>query len=156
MTEDSLQPAFPIARAVAWMLGVAALAVAAAYGLAVMMWPGDATALRAAVGLAGFAAVAGVLSVLPVGMFGSFGVMATVKAWFLGMFVRLGLCMAAGWLATLKLEMPGPAVAVGLACGYLPTLFVETALVGRYLWAKDSLPSAARTADEASQSEITT
>ncbi len=81
-----------------------------------------------------------VLAVLPVGVLGSAGVLATVWGYFIGAGVRLLSCMGVyWWLTTEPSPLPARPLAVALGVTYVWLLFVEMAMVGRYLWAKDFL-----------------
>ena len=95
-------------------------------------------AVRMGVVLAWASAVAGVL---PVGVLGPSGVMPTVWGYFMGMGLRGSACFAAlGWTKWQGGPWPIEPLSVAVVATYVPLLFVEAAIVGRYLWAKDFRP----------------
>ena len=126
---------------------------AALYG--VLAWAIPAICGREGGALAGVSAMAGVvtfslvLSILPVGVLGRLGVMPTVYAYFLGAAARFVICLAAGFLLVKAQGLPAVPVMLTLAIMYLPLLFIESALVGRYLWKKDALGKPAADASNA-------
>lgn len=62
------------------------------------------------------------------------GGMAIAYAWFIGMMVRMSICLGGAWVAKLHFEVPGKPLAASLAAFYLPLLLVELAWVQRHLW----------------------
>lgn len=133
------QPAFPILQAV----GVLTLAAAAA--AMVCLWAIPAAfgnpdgAQRGVALMAGVAWFSLVLGVLPVGLLGPLGVMPTVYGYFLGGAARVVICLGMAVVLVKSAMLPAGPVMVTLAAMYLPLLFVEVTLVGRYLWKKDFL-----------------
>jgi hypothetical protein len=81
------------------------------------------------------------LGLLPVVLLGPRGVMPTVAGYFVGMFIRLPAALGAYLWVELAGTIPADPVLHTLAPTYVLLLFVEVAFVGRYLWAKDDLPS---------------
>lgn len=124
-------------------LGALLATAAVLYG--VLAWAIPAVYGRESGAPAGVGAMAGVvtfslvLSVLPVGVLGRLGVMPTVYAYFLGAAARFVICIAGGFLLVKAQGLPAAPVMLTLAIMYVPLLFIESALVGRYLWKKDSL-----------------
>lgn len=91
------------------------------------------------------------LGVLPVALLGPHGVMPTVYGYFIGAALRIVLSLAAGVVAVRVLALPMEPVALTLVGVYLPLLFIEAGIVGRYLWQKD-LPAAMTASHEVAPS----
>lgn len=141
MTATDPHPAFPFARA------AIALTAATAFMLAQAWWfvpwlCGDQPITRQAV-LAVFALawVASILSIAPVALLGAHGVMAAAYGYFIGMAIRLPLCLAGVIILNRRADMPANALVAALAMSYLPLLAIEATFMGRYLWNKDFLGS---------------
>jgi len=151
MDHAQYQPAFPLARTVGLLAATAALASLATWLILPLFFAGVVTLDQTLALCASVVFVSSILGVLPVAMLGPLGVMATVTGYFIGAAVRGLMCLAAVVVAVRGLRFePGP-VAVCLVVLYLPLLFVEAALVARYLWHKDLLPRPA--ADTGSSTE---
>jgi hypothetical protein len=104
----------------------------------------DGQAYRGSVVFAGLSVwLAMLVGLLPVHVFGPRGVDPTIAGYFSGMFGRVIVCVLAGWLGVVWLDMPLAAVSLSMASVYLPLLMIEAALVGRYLWQKDGLAGVA-------------
>ncbi len=140
-THAQPQPRFPLLTAALCLTATAAAACVAAFGLLRFGMAHDhATALNA-VYLAGVVAWgSAVVGLLPVAALGPLGVMPTVWAYFAGAALRLAACLGVYMLVATQGNTPTVPLAVALAMVYVPLLFVEAAIVGRYLWAKDFLP----------------
>lgn len=137
MATISLQPAFPLSGAVAALSGAAVVAGAGAWvGVPIVL---GASARPVILPVATLAWVTAVLAVVPVALLGRLGVMATVYAYFLGAAARVALCLGGGAVMVRAFDWSALPAAVTLMIVYLPLLFIEAGLVGRYLWTKDSL-----------------
>lgn len=86
-------------------------------------------------GLVWAAAVAGVL---PVAAMGARGALPTAVGYFIGMAVRLLVCLGAFLIVSFEEVLPRRPFAVALVGFYVPLLWVEVAFVARYLWLKDA------------------
>lgn len=143
MNDTQNQPGFPLPQATVWLTATAAVCWAVAWYAAVALH-GDTPGVRSAVYLAGAAVWgASLVGIAPVALLGQQGVMATVWGYFIGMGIRLALCLGLYLAVVSRGLLPGQPVATTLAVMYVPLLFVEVALVGRYLWAKDFLDTGA-------------
>ena len=144
MATKPLQPSFPAAPALAMLSAVAlGLALAAAW---LVPWACGTGARDARVAVWTAAAVVwatGLLGLAPVILAGPHGVMPTVRAYFLGAASRFVLSLTAAAGAVKLGGLPAKPLMVTLLALYLPLLFVETALVARYLWRKDALANSA-------------
>ncbi len=65
------------------------------------------------------------------------GVMPTVYGYFIGMMVRLPVCLVLALYLNRILGISGGPIMVALAFSYLPALAIEAAFTGRCLWMKD-------------------
>lgn len=137
MTKPALHT-FPLAKALLVLLGVA-LAAGVLAVLIVGMIDNSRTAMNAALVMAGVSWAACVLGILPVALLGPLGVMPTIFSYFGGAVVRVVLSLIAAVIAVQGARLPALPVAVALMTMYLPLLFVEAGLVGKYLWSKDFL-----------------
>lgn len=137
MNNVNHQPGFPLALSAACLTATAAVCLAAAWGVITTMY-GDSSETAAVINLAGVAVwAASIVGVIPVALLGKQGVMATVAGYFVGTGIRLALCLGLCMAVVSRDLLPVGPMAVVLVMMYVPLLFVETALVGRYLWAKD-------------------
>ena len=141
MPQAGPEAPFPTWRAGVWLTAVA-LAAGAVAALIARAWTGAVDAAHAAVFSAVVTWAAAILGLIPVAKAGPQGVDATVRAYFIGMAGRLLLCLGAGAVGVYILALRADALLLSLAATYLPLLFVEAALVGRYVWLKDPRPSA--------------
>jgi len=132
-------PSFPLTQAVISLTGVAWV------GFMLMWWatspvythtPGAEQAVFLAACVAWGTAIAGVI---PVAWLGPLGVLPTVWGYFIGMSLRLTVCLGVYIYVSLHGQLPVYPMAVTLGVLYVPLLFTETAIVGRYLWNKDFL-----------------
>ena len=139
MNNVNHQPGFPLALSAVCLTATAAVCFAVAWGVIATLY-GDIPEATTTVYLIGVVVwSASILGVIPVALLGKQGVMATVGGYFTGMFIRLALCLGLCMAVVSRDLLPVGPMAVVLAMMYVPLLFVETALVGRYLWAKDFL-----------------
>lgn len=129
---------FPLTKALLVLTGVA-LAAGVLAVLIVGMIDNSQPAMRAALVMAGVSWVACVLGILPVALLGPLGVMPTIFAYFGGAVARVVLSLLAAIVAVRLAHLPPLPVAAALMVMYLPLLFVEAGLVGKYLWSKDFL-----------------
>ena len=81
--------------------------------------------------------VTSLLGVLPVAILGHRGLMPAVWGYFIGMALRFPLSFAFYLIAVIAWRWPGNPVVFALALSYIPLLFVEVGIVGRYIWQKD-------------------
>lgn len=132
-------PAFPLGRAVLCLTAaalpvyaLAAWAVPAAFGHP----PG---ALRAVTVMAVVVWASALAAVVPVSLLGPRGLMPAVWAYFGGAALRIVICLVAAVACVLAARLPAACVAVSLVAVYLPLLFIEAGMVGRYVWLKDRL-----------------
>jgi hypothetical protein len=139
LTTRQPQPAFPLIKTLGTLLAVA-LALAGV-SAAVIPWAFGfpAGALPGVLAMAGVVTFSLLLSVLPVGMLGPLGVLATVYGYFAGAAARFVICILAGFLLVKVQGLPAGPVMITMPVMYLPLMMIETAMVGRYLWKKDSL-----------------
>ncbi|MEX2213322.1 MAG: hypothetical protein WD768_04300 [Phycisphaeraceae bacterium] len=77
--------------------------------------------------------VTGMISLLPVARSGAKGPLGVVKAFFIGMGVRVLAAVLMLAFAIKSLHLPPGPVAVSLMMTYLPVLFVETRLIVGYV-----------------------
>jgi len=139
MNDANNQPGFPLAQSAACLTATAAVCLAGAWGVITMLYR-DIPDATAAVCLAGTVVWgASILGMIPVALLGKQGVMATVGGYFTGMGIRLALCLGLYMVVASRDSLRAEPVAVVLVMMYVPLLFVETALVAKYLWAKDFL-----------------
>ena len=80
-----------------------------------------------------------VVALIPVAVCGTLGVMPTVYAYFVGMAIRLTICLGTYLVAVTSQFLPAHPVATTFVIFYVPLLFVEVGVAGRYLWSKDFL-----------------
>lgn len=143
MENQKPEPRFPLVQAVAALTAVCAACAAVGLWWVSMHGYGGAEGSRGFVALGvGVAWASSIAAVLPVAWLGPRGVMPTAVAYFTGAAFRFLVCLGfCGWFWA---EMPAAAgwAIAGVMGAYLPTLFVEAAIVGRYLWKKDSLAGA--------------
>ncbi|MEX0774886.1 MAG: hypothetical protein WD042_04125 [Phycisphaeraceae bacterium] len=128
---------FPLVKALAAITALGAVLLALAWLLVPHFFAGNAYALAAPIGAAVVwltvsASLLGVAAAAP------FGVMPTVYAWFIGMFLRMFVCLAAAWVVTGRGWVDGPPLAAALAIPYLPMLLAEAGFVGWHLWHRDA------------------
>ncbi len=130
--------AFPTTRAV--LLLTALAVICAAVSLAIARALGASGALVSALIVATAAVVWGLamLGLLPVVVFAPRGVLPTVGAYFGGMGLRLAGALGGYLLVTLNGSLPNEPILYTLVGTYLPLMFAEAALVGRYLWRFDA------------------
>jgi len=133
-----VQPhSFPIGKTAVFLTTVAVGSWAVLAGPIGSIYGGGADvheAVRLGVMLAWVSAVVGVL---PVSVTGPSGVMPTVWGYFIGMGLRGSVCFGALVWARWHGRWPVEPLSVAVAATYVPLLFVEAAIVGRYLWTKD-------------------
>ncbi len=84
--------------------------------------------------------LAAMLSLLPLFMLAPRGLMPTVTGYFIGSGVRLLLCLGAAVYLCLFNQQPALPTGLAMVAVYVPLLFVESALVGRYLIQLDKSP----------------
>jgi hypothetical protein len=153
LTTRQPQPAFPLLKTLITLSGVALVL----FGLCAWAIPAvfghPPRALAGVTAMAAVVAFSLLLSVLPVGLLGSWGVMATVYGYFFGAAARFVICIVAGFVLVKVQGLPAAPVMVTMPVMYLPLMFIETGLVGRYLWKKDSLPKGADANVAAAQKE---
>ncbi len=144
MTIGPRQPAFPTAAALLWLTGATVFGAAVAV-LATPMFAGFTPEVNRAILAASVVAYVGsLLAMAPVSALGPWGVMPTVYGYFIGAALRAAWCMGAGMMLVRGWGLAATPTSAVLVWMYLLLLFVEVALVGRYLWAKDFLPKAVR------------
>lgn len=121
------------------MTATAGLCFAVAWGGVTARYPDTPGALKAACLAGAVVWGASLVGVTPVALLGKRGVMATAAGYFVGMGIRLPACLGLYMVVSSRGLWPAGPVALVLGLMYAPLLFVEAALVGRYLWAKDFL-----------------
>lgn len=135
------QPGFPILPATAALWGLAAVLLALAWSVVTTTTPLDPLGSIAVVGpVVLLVVVSATLGLLPIYLLGPLGVMPTIYAYFGGAAVRFALSLLGLVWMVKALSLPAGIAAVVMVAAYLPLLAVESALAGRYLWLKDSLP----------------
>lgn len=102
---------------------------------------GHESTVQRTVGLAvGSVWGASIVAVLPLTLLGPRGVLPTVCGYFIGMGVRLSVCIGVFVWVKVAGRLPPEPMALALGLAYLPLLGTEMILVGKYLWAKDFYP----------------
>lgn len=137
MQPTTPQTAFPAARA---MLSITAMAVGL-LGVAWFLVPAlcgkETSSYQAALFAAGLVWGTAMLGLLPLAIVGRAGVMPVVYAYFIGMAIRMPLCLLATIAAVNMGYLPSKPVFAALGVFYLPILLAEAGLVGSHLWRKD-------------------
>jgi len=82
--------------------------------------------------------VALLVGLAPIAWMGPRGVMPAITGYFIGMGARLVVCAAAAIVGIFLLDYPINPLLLTIAGIYIPLMFVEAALVGRYLWRLDA------------------
>ena len=137
MNSRDVEHPFPTLRAVLILTGVATACGAAAVAICVTRFDDGAAAAKVAAVTSAVVWFLALLALAPVAILGPSGVMRTVGAYFTGMFLRFTGSLG-GYLVVLMLtNLPADPVLYALAGTYLPLLFVEAAIVGRFLWQMD-------------------
>lgn len=139
MALESRQPAFPLLKAAFALTAMAAVLYAAAAFIIPAIFSHSQGALAGVSAMACVAWLSLLLSVVPVAAVGRFGVMPAVYAYFFGAAARFVIGLAALAVMVKVMNLPAGPVAVTLAWMYIPLLFLEAGLVGRYIWQKDFL-----------------
>jgi len=140
MTPVDTQHTFPLVKTLVYLSAMSIACFASLIGLLGWVF-NNPPAVSETVGLAvAVVWAASVLGVLPMGVLGPRGVMPTVCGYFFGTGLRLVICFGLFLFVRSKDLFPIEPMAVALVLTYLPLLFIETAVVGRYLWNKDSRP----------------
>lgn len=142
MPSAERQPAFPLFGATAALTGAAVVMGGLAWTLTPRFF-GDASLDDAQVASAALMAsvlvwAATVATLLPLAILGPRGVMPTVFAYFAGVGARVIACLGGALVLIVGAGKPADAVLISLVAVYLPLMFIEVAIVGRYLWAKDA------------------
>jgi len=146
-SQSQVQASFPLGTALLLMSGVAAL-IYIVVRLAVGVYYGDAVEVSRAVnGAALVVYVSGIIGVLPAAALARFGLMPVVYGYFCGAAVRVLAVLIATVVAVAAMALPAGPWAVTLFALYLPLLFLEAALVGRFIWDK-RLPARTKGVDE--------
>jgi hypothetical protein len=138
MPSSTRQHAFPAVAAGCALVATTGLIMAAGWMLPVTLRSLPADSWRQCLTAAGvICGLSALLGVAPVALLGHRGVMAAAAAYFLGMGMRLIVCLGAAAVVSHAESLSGPLFAAALALFYLPLLAVEVAYVGRYLWQMD-------------------
>ncbi|MBI1337489.1 MAG: hypothetical protein GC164_11060 [Phycisphaera sp.] len=152
-TTPTPQPTFALARAIGWLTLTAGACCAIAWGILSNTYtPAQGQPAVAALvsGVAVLVVLTSLLALLPVYLLGPMGVMPTVAGYFMGMGLRMVLCLGSFLVARYTTKLPMQPIALTMAVMYVPLLFVEVSLVGRYLWAKDFLIADNKTVGQSS------
>ncbi len=99
------------------------------------------TELRHIISLSTFIVwLAAMLSLVPLFILAPRGVMPTVTGYFIGSGIRLVLCLGAAVYLCMFRDQPAIPTGLSMVTVYVPLLFVESGLVGRYLMQLDKSP----------------
>lgn len=137
MNPTSVPSRFPLGPALSLLTAAALLLAGVNYGLVGWNWPqAPVRSLTLFAGLVVWGSA--ILALMPVVLLCRRGVMPTVYGYFIGMALRLPLCLSAAIFAAKAGYLPGKPLLVALVIFYFPLLLMEVGLVGRYLWAQDA------------------
>ena len=128
---------FPTLRAVVILTGVAIACGAAAVAASGARFDGGAAAAKVAAVTSAVVWFLALLGLAPVAILGPSGVMRTVGAYFAGMFLRFTGSLGGYVMVLMLTNLPADPVLYALVGTYVPLLFVEAAIVGRFLWQMD-------------------
>lgn len=140
MADRTLQPGFAFLPAAAALTAVAVLTGGLAHWAVPSLVHDEQAASPAVWPMVTLGWVTAMVSLLPVALLGPLGVMATVVGWFVGTAARVVITLGLAWWLVRQMDLSSEAATWALMIVYLPLLFTEAGLVGRYLWMKDSLP----------------
>lgn len=136
------QPAFPIAKVMVCVTLAAILCLMATAWLVGTVYGRTPDVVPVACAAAALVWSSLILAVVPVAVLGPAGVLPAVWGYFIGSALRLLICLVSfGLLTKWTGLLPGKPMAIAMVMMYVPLLFVEATLIGRYVWAKDFLPT---------------
>ena len=135
MRRSSEQHPFPTRTAVVLLSVVAILCTVAVLSATSLL--GHRTVQTTGL-VVGTAASVWLLALGPLVVLSPCGLMPTVAAYFIGMFVRMVGALGGFLAVTVLARLPSGPILVTLVATYLPLLFAEVAIMGRYLWRLDA------------------
>ncbi len=133
MTQTANQPAFPLAKAAIALTVMAVVVLALAYFVVPGLFGQPRGAELAVAIMVAVVWVSGLVSLIPMKKVVGQPALAVVKAFFLGMAVRVAAGVLMMVVAIKSMKLPAGPVAVSLMFAYGMFLFVETRLVTRFL-----------------------
>ena len=136
MATPAEQNSFPLMRALL-LLSAAAGGLYIVLRLALGLVYGELEGVGAAVDVAALVVwCSAVLGLMPVVLLARAGLMAIVYGYFIGTVVRVLIVLLATVAVLVKTPLPAVVWVVTLFGMYLPLLFLEVSLVGRFIWSK--------------------
>ena len=133
MTQTANQPAFPLAKAAIALTVLAVIVLAVAYVVVPRLFGQPRGAELAVAIMVAVVWVSGLFSLIPMKKVAGRPALAVVKAFFLGMAVRVAAGVLMMVVAIKALHLPAGPVAVSLMGSYGVFLFLETRMVTRFL-----------------------